>query len=274
MLLLATPLVLSPIRDAQAQIGIDIGIGEAIVTAPPPLPVYEQPPMPADGTMWIPGSWSHDSNGYYWVPGTWVEPPSPGVYWTPGYWGLRDGLYVFSSGYWGPTVGYYGGINYGYGYDGSGYQGGEWHGREFSYNRSATNFGGVPVKNAYDRPIGGARPGLRPSFNGHGGEATQPSPQEQAASRQGRVPPTPQQMQHQQSAVQSQELRATVNGGHPAANTAATSRPRTVNGPLGGGQPQAHPAAAERPQAPPHEAGPQHQEAPRQEAPRQEAPRP
>src|SRR5271154_4647835 len=55
---------------------------------PPPLPVYEQPPIPAPGYLWTPGYWGWASAGYYWVPGTWVEPPTVGFLWTPGYWGF------------------------------------------------------------------------------------------------------------------------------------------------------------------------------------------
>jgi hypothetical protein len=62
--------------------------------------------------------------------------------WTPGYWAWRDdGVYVWRSGYWGPRVGFYGGVNYGYGYTGSGYYGGYWSGRVFTYNTAVTNVG-------------------------------------------------------------------------------------------------------------------------------------
>ena len=90
---------------------------------PPELPVYEQPPIPAPGYVWTPGYWGIGPLGYYWVPGTWVLPPSVGLLWTPGYWGWRDGIYVWNAGYWGPHVGFYGGVNYGFGYGGVGYEG-------------------------------------------------------------------------------------------------------------------------------------------------------
>ena len=32
------------------------------------------------------------------------------------------------AGYWGPHVGYYGGVNYGFGYMGVGFAGGAWRG--------------------------------------------------------------------------------------------------------------------------------------------------
>jgi hypothetical protein len=49
--------------------------------------------------------------------------PEPGFLWTPGYWGWGDGAFIFHEGYWGPHIGFYGGINYGFGYVGFGYEG-------------------------------------------------------------------------------------------------------------------------------------------------------
>src|ERR1035441_7897849 len=80
---------------------------------PPPMPVYTQPLCPGPGLMWTPGYWAFDPDeGYYWVPGTWVEIPAPGMYWTPGYWGWGGSEFVWHTGYWGPHVGFYGGITY------------------------------------------------------------------------------------------------------------------------------------------------------------------
>ena len=50
--------------------------------------------------------------------------------WTPGYWDWDDGLYIWHEGYWGPEVGFYGGVDYGFGYPGVGFYGGYWHGRK------------------------------------------------------------------------------------------------------------------------------------------------
>ncbi len=84
-----------------------IAIGISVDIAPPPLPVYDQPPIPAPGYLWVPGYWAWDDDvGYYWVPGTWVLPPEPELLWTPGYWGWSDGVYVFHDGYWGPEIGF------------------------------------------------------------------------------------------------------------------------------------------------------------------------
>ena len=87
--------------------------------------------------------------GYYWVPGTWAQPPAVGLLWTPGYWGWGNGAYVWNAGYWGPTVGFYGGINYGFGYGGFGYGGGYWNNGAFYYNRSVNNINVANFHNTY-----------------------------------------------------------------------------------------------------------------------------
>jgi hypothetical protein len=108
-------------------------IGVMITIAPPPLPVYEQPICPGDGFIWTPGFWAYDSDfdDYYWVPGTWVLAPEIGFLWTPAYWGWGGDRFVFYAGYWGPLVGFYGGVNYGFGYYGVGFEGGRWDNGRF-----------------------------------------------------------------------------------------------------------------------------------------------
>jgi WXXGXW repeat (2 copies) len=119
--------------------------------APPELPVYEQPAIPAYGYIWAPGYWAYGPDGYFWVPGTWVQPPSVGLLFTPGYWGWREGVYVWNAGYWGPHIGFYGGVNYGFGYGGVGYEGGRWNNGVFAYNRTVNNFGSVTITNVYNQ---------------------------------------------------------------------------------------------------------------------------
>ncbi len=138
------PMLTLPV--AQAQIGVALSIN----IAPPALPVYEQPPLPAPGYMWTPGYWSYGEAGYFWVPGVWAQPPSAGLLWTPGYWGFEGGVYGWHRGYWGPHVGFYGGVNYGFGFGGVGFVGGEWRGGVFAYNSAVANFGSVHVTNVYE----------------------------------------------------------------------------------------------------------------------------
>jgi hypothetical protein len=215
--MLAFPLIAAAPRPAMAQIGISIQI------APPPLPVYEQPPIPDVGYLWTPGYWAYADAGYYWVPGTWVEPPQVGVLWTPPYWGWLGGRYEFHGGYWGATVGFYGGVNYGFGYGGFGYEGGRWEGGRFAYNSSVNNFGGVHVTNVYNRTVN-VNNSTHTSFNGGpGGIAAQPTAAERAAASERHIPPTGAQTSHVETAAHTPGLAAKENGGHPA--IAATSRP-------------------------------------------------
>src|SRR5215831_9966527 len=143
LVILAMPVA----SQAQVAVGISIRVG------PPPLPVYVQPPVPVAGYIWTPGYWAWGPDGYFWVPGTWVLPPQVGLLWTPGYWGWREGLYVWNAGYWGPHIGFYGGINYGFGYTGAGYAGGRWNGGVFVYNSTVNNFGGVHIANVYRETV-------------------------------------------------------------------------------------------------------------------------
>ena len=108
--------------------------------APPAIPDYDQPQIPGDGYIWTPGYWA-------WTGGLLLGSRSvgaaahAGALWTPGYWGYGGGLYVWHPGYWGPHVGFYGGVNYGFGYGGVGFFGGEWRGGGFAYNRAYYHFG-------------------------------------------------------------------------------------------------------------------------------------
>src|SRR5665213_357910 len=127
-----------------------ISLGVSVNIAPPALPVYEQPPLPAVGYLWAPGYWAWGDGNYYWVPGTWVEPPQPGLLWTPGYWGWSGDNYFWHEGYWGPQVGFYGGVNYGFGYGGVGYAGGYWSRGAFYYNRAVNRIpGNVHITHIY-----------------------------------------------------------------------------------------------------------------------------
>src|SRR5208337_5018078 len=126
----------------------------SVTVAPPVLPVYTQPVCPGDGYIWTPGYWSYsDDGGYFWVPGTWVQPPTVGVLWTPGYWGWSNGAYLWNAGYWGPQVGFYGGINYGFGYVGTGYYGGRWTNGRFYYNTRVNNVNVREIHNVYQTNV-------------------------------------------------------------------------------------------------------------------------
>ncbi|MFU2070412.1 hypothetical protein ACLQ9R_15140, partial [Bordetella hinzii] len=165
---------------------------------PPPLPVYQQPPVPGDGYIWVPGYWARNAYGFYWVPGAWVIAPYVGALWTPGYWSFDLGVYRWHAGYWGPHVGFYGGINYGFGYIGIGYVGGYWRDRAFYYNRAITNVNVTRVTNVYVHNVTVNNIDRRRiSYNGGpGGLDRRPTPQEEAARNDRRTPPTRDQLDH------------------------------------------------------------------------------
>jgi hypothetical protein len=208
-----------------------IGVGASVGFAPPPLPVYVQPPCPAPGYIWTPGYWaySYDAGNYYWVPGTWVLAPAFGLLWTPGYWGLFGAEYVWHEGYWGPHVGFYGGINYGFGYFGSGFVGGYWRGHDFNYNRAVTNVSNVNVTNVYNRTvINNNLFGSRPSFNGTNGVEARPTRSDLLAMREPHRAPTAPQPAQAASARALPFSLASVNHGHP--QVAATPQPGISHG--------------------------------------------
>jgi hypothetical protein len=205
-----------------AQVGISITIG------PPPLPVYEQPPCPAEGYMWTPGYWAYGPYGYYWVPGSWVLAPTPGYLWTPPWWGWNGDGFAFHEGYWGPHVGFYGGIAYGYGYFGHGYDGGRWEDGNFYYNRSVNNVSVTNIHNVYNTTVINNTTVNRVSYNGgEGGVNARRRPEEEAFERDRHIVPTAAQAHHAQAAFTNPELRASVNHGRPT--VAATPRPGAFN---------------------------------------------
>src|SRR5712692_9782046 len=149
-------LCLSASSYAQVSIGISVGY------PPPPLPVYEQPICPEEGYIW-----------------------------TPGYWGWGGAVFVFHEGYWGPRVGFYGGINYGYGYFGRGYEGGRWDHDRFYYNRTVNNINVTEIHNTYNTTIINNNTTInRVSYNGgHGGINARASREEETAERERHIRP-------------------------------------------------------------------------------------
>ena len=200
-LALAIPAVLF----GQVQVSISIG--------PPALPVYEQPVCPGDGYLWTPGYWAYDESAsdYYWVDGEWVTAPQEGFLWTPGYWARENDGYRFHDGYWGSEVGFYGGINYGFGYSGNGYDGGRWDHGQFFYNRSENNVNDARNHNVYDTHFRSQNES-RVSFNGgHGGIEARATSEQEAVGRQRHVAPSAIQVEHAQTARNNPTFRSSSN---------------------------------------------------------------
>jgi hypothetical protein len=219
----------------------------------------------------------------------------------PAYWGWIDGRYLFHPGYWGREVGFYGGIDYGFGYGGEAYLGGRWDNGHFFYNRSVNNIENVRITNVYNQTVVVNSRINNVSFNGgNGGTAARPTPQQEAIARERHVEATPVQRQHVEAASKDRALFSKQNHGEPA--VAATPRPGVFqgagvshgshtpvairpNGEPGAerpGAPVSRPMAGEKPVPiePPREAEPrpnapavEEQRGPVQEPPRAEEPR-
>jgi hypothetical protein len=224
LLILVVMLVMG--HACMAQVAITVSF------APPELPVYTQPVCLGEDYIWTPGYWAWDPDvgDYYWVPGTWVLAPEPGFLWTPPYWAWGPAGYAFYPGYWGPGIGFYGGIVYGFGYFGNGYEGGRWENGHFFYNQSVSNVNVTVIHNVYNTKIVNENVNVtRVSFNGgNGGVNARPTPQEEAFAHERHVPATAAQTQHIQAAQQNTQLRASVNRGKPP--VAATAKPGEFSG--------------------------------------------
>lgn len=207
------------------------GVLISVAIAPPALPVYVQPPCPEPGWMWTPGYWGYGPDGYYWVPGAWVPAPYIGALWTPGYWGWSSGFYIWHPGYWGRTVGYYGGINYGFGYMGVGFIGGGWRGNAFYYNTAVVHVNRVHIRNVYvDRTIIRTHTienTRRVSYNGgRGGIVHAPTAHDRVAMREQHMGRTSFQTQHVEAA--RSDRAAYFNNNHGSPNRMAVERPMTA----------------------------------------------
>ena len=214
--------MLSASAASSAQVFLSVSIG------PPPLPVYEQPLCPGEDYVWVPGYWAWSPVGFYWVPGTWALAPEPDLLWTPGYWAFESAAYYWHPGYWGPVVGYYGGIDYGFGYPGTGYYGGYWRNRHFFYNQAVNNVDVARIHYVYRAAVV-PHAVSRVSYNGGpGGTRARPTAQQKALFRERHVAPTSAQVRHEHAASTNRSLLAAENHGRPP--IAATEKPAEISG--------------------------------------------
>jgi hypothetical protein len=156
-----------------------------------------------------------------------------GLLWTPGYWGFAGGVYAWRAGYWGNHVGFYGGVNYGFGYGGHGFFGGRWDGGRFRYNTAITHVNTTIIHNTYRETVVNNTTinnvtVNRTSFNGGPrGIAANPTAEDKRALTDTHYNSSANQMAHFTAASKNPTLYAKANGGHPS--VIATSRPATFN---------------------------------------------
>ena len=137
--------------------------------------------------------------------------------------GLQREQLCLQRGLLGSSVGFYGGINYGYGYYGRGYYGGRWVGDTLPLQH-----GREPGKHQLDskhvcRPsVPRNARGTRASFNGPGGVRTKPNAKEQAVASAEHVVPTSSQQSRVAAAASDPALHAGNNKGKPKADAVKT----------------------------------------------------
>jgi hypothetical protein len=120
-------------------------------------------------------------------------------------------------------------VNYGFGYTGSGFEGGYWNGSHYFYNRSVNNVTNVNITNVYNKTVVVNRATAASYSGGPGGVQARPTPEQLAAQREPHVQATPVQLQHIQTAQANRSLFASANHGAPP--IAATGRPAQFSGP-------------------------------------------
>lgn len=202
---------------------------EKVSVAPPSLPSYDQPLIPADGYLWVPGFWAWRKSvpDYFWVPGTWVRPPQSGLLWTPPYWSRAGDAYSFHPGYWAKEVGFYGGIEYGFGYTGKSYRGGRWSKDAFYYDRACNNLGSIEIANGYGDASASAGNSSCVSDDADRAVA-RPSRDGSELTDTRRIEATPEQRRHFELAAMDRSLYSKLNGGAPA--VAATPHAGVLTG--------------------------------------------
>ena len=115
-------------------------------------------------------------------------------------------------------MGYYGGVNYGFGYMGVGFAGGMWVGGAFRYNTAVMHVG-PGIHNTYrDTTIvhNTTIVNNHVSYNGGpGGINHRPTPEENSYAHDQHVAATSMQTQHESAAMHNTNNYASHNSGHP-----------------------------------------------------------
>ena len=180
---------------AHAQVDVNISVD----VEPPPLPVYDQPPIPEPGYLWVPGYWAWDDDtGYYWVPGTWVLPPEPefAVDARLLVWGWDDGVYVFTPAIGDRRSGSTAASPTASAMTASATRAAIGAGARFTTTTPSTISGGVRIVNVYSKTVV-VNNVTNVSFNGGAhGTTARPTPEQIAAGNQRHIPATAEQTRH------------------------------------------------------------------------------
>ena len=225
-------------RDAPTPNGPNSSSGVIVKsdTPPPPLPDEDQPALVQDGYLWTPGYWYWRDLRYVWIPGAWASPPQAGFLWTPAYWGRAGAVFIFHPGHWGSTVGFYGGVNYGFGYFGNGYNGGHWIGDSFAYNSAVNHVDPAVAHRTYSESVPnqgsrGASSYVSTTPSGGGNPTISPHPMVVRAAAKP-APPTVAQRSRESAAAPAEVNKSAValkaSSPTPSAKISHTTTTRSV----------------------------------------------
>ena len=143
----------------------------------------------------------------------------------------------------GPHIGFYGGINYGFGYIGIGFVGGYWNHDRYFYNRAVTNVNVTHITNVYTHNVVVNNiDNRRISYNGGpNGIRRMADPREAAARNEAHIPPTAAQRNFARSAGADRGQFFEHNQGRPPRLHGARPRPGAGSRPDGALSPGAGP---------------------------------
>ena len=133
--------------------------------------------------------------------------------------------YVFHDGYWAPEVGFYGGIDYGFGYTGDGYEGGYWNNGAFFYNTAVNNITNSSVTNVFHKPVTDRNRSRISHNGGPGGVRARPTSAQLAIAREHRVPATAEQRRHAEAAARNPAMALSHNHGPSVSRSHISSWP-------------------------------------------------
>ena len=114
----------------------------------------------------------------------------------------------------GAHIGFYGGINYGFGYAGA-LAGGRWENGQFFYNRAVNNLGAAPVTRVYNQRIAINNTTIdRVSYNSGQGELqVKPTPEQEQVAAERRIAATPAQVtQVRTASINPEQFHSTNRG--------------------------------------------------------------
>ena len=151
--------------------------------APPPLPEYDQPPIPAPGYIWTPGYWAGTTSI---IIGCRVAGGAAGGghLLDASLLGLLQRSLLFIGGYWGSASVSTGASTMAMVMAAVASRAARWDHGAFYYNRAVTNLRGATITNVYEKNVVISNRDWVSYNGGRGGLTLRPTAEEEAAARE------------------------------------------------------------------------------------------